>query len=257
MQPTSDLPSPRPENLAKYLPHLSIDCCVFGFHENQLKILLIQWQSITPWSLPGGFILPNESVDAAAKRILQERTSLKDIYLEQFKIFGEVNRTNSPENRKYILDSDLPASSKDWLLQRTISLGYYALIDFSKAMPTTAPLIQDCRWWDIQEVPLLIHDHPQILQQARRALQLHLLNKPLGYNLLPEKFTMTELRRLYEIILDKSIDRRNFEKKMLKLGILDRLEEVKTNVSYKAPLLYKFNQAKYQELLEADFGLGF
>lgn len=241
----------------KYLPHISIDCCVFGFHENQLKILLIKRKNMEPWSLPGGFILPTESVDAAAERILQDLTNLQDIFLEQFKIFGEVNRTNSPETKKVIQQLGLDAKIQEWLLQRTISLGYYALVDFSKAIPTIAPLIEDCRWWDIYTVPPLIHDHADILQQARKALQLHLLNKPIGFNLLPEKFTMTELRRLYETILGKSIDRRNFEKKMLKLGILERLEEVKTNVTHKAPLLYRFNQPKYQELLNADFGFGF
>ena len=245
------------ERIEQYLPHLSIDCCVFGFHENQLKILLIQWEGFELWSLPGGFILPDESADAAAQRILRERTSLQDIFLEQFKIFGEVNRTNNPESRKVIQQSGLDPTAQNWLLQRTISLGYYALVDFSKAIPTTAPLIQDCRWWDIQAVPPLMQDHAEILKHARKALQLHLLNKPIGYNLLPEKFTMTELRRLYETILGKSIDRRNFEKKMLKLGRLARLEEVKTNVTHKAPLLYRFSQAKYHELLNADFGFGF
>ena len=245
------------EQFEQYLPHVSIDCCVFGFNENQLKILLIQWVSKEAWSLPGGFIFPDESVDAAARRILQERTNLKDIYLEQFKIFGEVNRNNSPESRKFIQESELGSKAQNWLLQRTISLGYYALVDFSRAIPATAPLIYDCRWWNLQEVPPLILDHAEILKHARRALQLHLLNRPIGYNLLPGKFTMTQLRRLYETILDKTIDRRNFEKKMLKLGILDRLEEVKSDVAYKPPLLYQFNRAKYQELLDSDFGFGF
>lgn len=246
-----------PEDLDQYIPHLSIDCCVFGFHDNQLKILLIQWKNNQAWGLPGGFILPDESVDAAARRILQDRTNLQNIYLEQFKIFGEVNRNNSSISRKYIEESGLAPKTQRWLLQRTISLGYYALVDFSEAIPATAPYLNDCRWWGLEEVPPLMHDHAEILQQARKALQLHLLNKPIGYNLLPEKFTMTQLRRLYETILGKTIDRRNFEKKMLKLGILDRLEEVKTDVTYKAPVLYRFNQAKYQELLEADFGFGF
>jgi 8-oxo-dGTP diphosphatase len=245
------------DHFLQYLPHLSIDCCVFGFHENQLKILLIQWENLDRWSLPGAFILPEESVDAAAQRILQERTNLPDIYLEQFRIFGEVNRTNSPGNRKVILESGLDTQVKDRLLQRTISLGYYALIDFSKAIPTKAPLIQDCRWWDIQEVPALLQDHADIIKQARKTLQLHLFNKPIGYNLLPEKFTMTELRHLYETILGKTIDRRNFGKKILKMGILDRLDEVKTDGGHKPTMLFRFNQARYQELLNSDLGFGF
>lgn len=241
----------------QYLPHISIDCCVFGFHDNQLKILLIRRERFESWSLPGGFILPEESVDAAATRILQDCTSLQDIFLEQFKIFGEVNRTSFPEARRVIEASIPDIRTRNWLLQRTISLGYYALVDFSKVVPTTPPQIAAICWWGLEQLPALTHDHADIVKHARKALQLHLLNKPIGYNLLPEKFTMTQLRRLYETILDKPIDRRNFEKKMLKLGILDRLEEVKTDVSYKAPLLYRFNQQKYQELLNADFGFGF
>jgi 8-oxo-dGTP diphosphatase len=245
------------DDFSKYLPHISIDCCVFGFHENQLKILLIKWEKFGEWSLPGGFIFPEESVDAAAKRILQERTSLQNIFLEQFKVFGEANRTNLPGSRERMQRSNVDIRTQQWLLQRTISLGYYALVDFSKAIPTTARLIEDCRWWDIGNVPELIHDHAEIVKQALKALQGHLLNKPIGLNLLPAKFTMTQLRRLYETILGKTIDRRNFEKKMLKLGILDRLDELKTDVGHKAPVLYRFNLATYQELLNTDFGFGF
>lgn len=247
----------RQDRFENYLPGISIDLCVLGFHENKLKILLIRWEKLDFWSLPGGFICVNESVDAAAKWILQERTGLDNIFLEQFKVFGEVNRTNSAEHKTVIQNSGLDNEIKAFLLKRTISVGYYALVDFSKATPATAKLIADCRWWDVHAVPPLILDHAEILSSARRALQLHLINKPIGYNLLPEKFTMGELRRLYETILGKPIDRRNFEKKMLKLGILERLEEVKSGVTYKPPFLYKFNPIKYQELLNADFGFGF
>lgn len=257
MQAKDNLSPANREDFELFLPHLSIDCCVFGFHENQLKILLIQWEGIELWSLPGGFIFSDESADAAAKRILQERTSLQNIFLEQFKIFGEVNRTNSTQSKNVIQQSGLDLTTQTWLLQRTISLGYYALVDFSKAIPTTAPLVVECRWWNIEQVPPLIHDHMDILKYARKALQLHLLNKPIGLNLLPNKFTMSELRRLYETILGKPIDRRNFEKKMLKLGILDRLDEVKSDVTHKAPLLYRFNLTRYEQLLNADFGFGF
>lgn len=257
MQTQKSVVSAQLEYFDKYLPHLSIDCCVFGFHENQLKILLIQWENFDLWSLPGGFIFPDESVDAAAKRILQERTILENIFLEQFKIFGEVDRTSTQASKKIIQQSPLDITTQRWLLQRTISLGYYALVDFSKVIPTLAPGIQDCRWWDIKQVPALLHDHTDILKHALKALRFHLLNKPIGLNLLPAKFTMSELRRLYETILDKSIDRRNFEKKMLKSGIVDRLDEVKTDVGHKAPLLYQFNLATYEALLNAEFVFGF
>jgi 8-oxo-dGTP diphosphatase len=240
-----------------YLPHISIDCAVFGFYENQLKILLIQWKETGKWSLPGGFIQRSESVDEAAKRILQERTGLENIFLEQFKLFGDANRKNTPDTQTIIQAAGTGIEADNWLLQRMVSIGYYALVDFSRTKPTPDLLLEDCRWWDIQEMPPLLFDHEEIVKSALKALRLQLINQPVGYNLLPEKFTMSQLRRLYETILDKTIDRRNFEKKMLKLGILDRLDEVKSDVSYKAPMLYRFNQAKYQGLLNADFGFGF
>jgi ADP-ribose pyrophosphatase YjhB (NUDIX family) len=240
-----------------FIPHISIDCVVFGFYENQLKLLLIQWKQTGKWSLPGGFIRRDESVDTAATHILQDRTGLENIYLEQFKIFGGVDRNNTPDTQTILEASGTPVGADNWLLQRMVSVGYYALVDFSKTVPTPDFLLNDCRWWDIKEIPTLLFDHDQIVRSALKALRLQLINKPIGYNLLPGKFTMAELRRLYETILDKTIDRRNFEKKMLKLGILERLDEVKTDVTYKAPVLYRFNLVKYQELLEADFGFGF
>ncbi len=245
------------DHLKNYMPGISIDCCVLGFHENQLKIMLIRWEKLNFWSLPGGFIYLDESVDAAAKRILKERTGLDDIFLEQFRVFGEISRTNSDESKSVFQISGLDPEIQAFLLKRTISVGYYALVDFTKATPTTAELIANCRWWDVHAVPPLVQDHAEIYLSAPKALQLHLINKPIGYNLLPEKFTMGEVRRLYETILEKPIDRRNFEKKMLKLGILERLEEVKSGLTHKSPFLYKFNLTKYQELLNADFGFGF
>ncbi|QMU29943.1 NUDIX hydrolase [Adhaeribacter radiodurans] len=241
----------------QHLPHLSIDCAVFGFHENQLRLLLTKVIRINQWSLPGGFIRREESVDMAAQRILRERTGLDNIYLEQFKVFGSADRNNTPDTKKIVKSVDNNITDDNWLLQRMVSMGYYALVDIAKVTPTPDTLSEECRWWDLTTLPPLLFDHSEIVKDALKALRQHLANKPIGFNLLPEKFTMTELRRLYETILGRTIDRGNFEKKILKLGILDRLDEVKSNVTYKAPFLYKFNTVKYQELLETDAGFGF
>ena len=241
----------------RYLTHLSVDCVVFGFHDNQLKLLLTKVINLGQWSLPGGFIRKEESVDMAAKRILRERTGLEDIFLEQFKVFGSVDRNNTPDTKRIVQAIDKNISENNWLLQRMVSMGYYALVDIEKVTPTPDTLSEECRWWDLTALPPLLFDHTDIVKDALKAMRQHLANKPIGFNLLPEKFTMTELRRLYETILGRPIDRGNFEKKMLKLGILERLDEVKNNVTYKAPFLYRFNTTKYQELLEADTGFGF
>ncbi|MDQ3291077.1 MAG: NUDIX domain-containing protein [Bacteroidota bacterium] len=194
----------------EHLPHLSIDCAVFGFQENQLKLLLTKVIKVNQWSLPGGFIRREESVNTAAQRILRERTGLENIYLEQFKVFGSADRNNTPDTKRIVTAIDKDISEENWLLQRMVSMGYYALVDIEKVTPTPGTLSEDCRWWDLATLPPLLFDHTEIVKDALKALRQHLTSKPIGYNLLPEKFTMTELRRLYETILGRPIDRGNF-----------------------------------------------
>jgi hypothetical protein len=117
-------------------------------------------------------------------------------------------------------------------------------------------LSTDCRWWDINKVPPLIYDHKQIIEKALESLRLDLNDHPVGYNLLPEKFTMPELQRLYETILNESLDRRNFQKRMLSLDILERLKERKTGGAHKAPYLYRFDKKKYDKALKQGLKLG-
>jgi hypothetical protein len=228
-----------------FLPHLSVDCVIFGFHENQLKVLLLKWKD-GPWCLPGGFVMYEESLDDSAHRILKERTGLESIYLQQFYAFGDPIR----EKGKKVPDS------KSWMNKRFISIGYYALVEFSKVNPKPDFLSMDCRWWDINSVPALLYDHRQIIEKALQSLRLDLNDHPVGYNLLPEKFTMPELQRLYETILDESLDRRNFQKRMLSLDILERLKERKTGGAHKAPYLYRFDMKKYKKALRQGLKLG-
>lgn len=131
----------------------------------------------------------------------------------------------------------LPVTPEYWFLQRFITVGYYALVDFSKAVPRPDVTSEACAWWDLQEVPPPALDHHRILQKALETLRKQLHDLPIGYNLLPEKFTMPELQRLYETLLGKKLDRRNFQRKMLGYGILNRLEERKSGVDHKAPYL--------------------
>ncbi len=232
-----------------YLRHLSVDSVIFGFHENELKVLLIRWKD-GPWCLPGGFVKKEESLNTSASRILEERTGLNDIFLQQFHVFGDANR----EKNKKDFNSKLKDS---WIMDRFVTVGYYALVEYSKVKPKPDWLSDECRWWDIHSIPSLVYDHNEILEKALEILRLSLNDHPIGYNLLPEKFTMPELQRLYETILDKEIDRRNFQKKLLSLDILVRLEERKTGGAHKAPYLYRFDKRKYDRALKEGLTGGF
>lgn len=232
-----------------FLPHISIDCVIFGFHNNELKVLLLQWKDTKNWCLPGGFIYRDEHMDDAAVRILRSRTGLHNIYLQQFRTFGDPNRNKGRQGTKLI-------KADSWIRERFLTIGYWAIVDFSKVTPTPDEFSQECRWWDINKVPPLILDHNEILDQALVSLRRDVNDYPVGKDLLTEKFTMPDLQRLYETILGRKLDRRNFQKKMLSLGILQRLKERKSGVAHKAPFLYKFDEKKYLRALKQGLKFG-
>jgi ADP-ribose pyrophosphatase YjhB (NUDIX family) len=234
-----------------FLPHVSVDCVIFGFHDDQLKVLLLRWKDVGNWCVPGGFVKWEESLDASAKRTLEERTGLKNIFLRQFQVFGEPHRERGKKPFKII------GTLKSWFSERFITVGYWALVEFSKVTPRPDWLSEDCQWWDIHHIPRLIYDHNTIVRKALEALRQSLNDQPVGYNLLPEKFTMPELQRLYETILDTSLDRRNFQKKMLALDILERLPERKTGGAHKAPFFYRFHKKKYGRAMKQGLKTGF
>jgi 8-oxo-dGTP diphosphatase len=231
-----------------FLRHLSLDCVIFGFHEDSLKVLLLKWKNDGPWCLPGGFIRNNESLDDAAVNVLRERTGLKDIFLRQFMTFGGITREQGKEGV-------LKAPADSWLSERFVTVGYFALVEYSKVFPKPDSISEECTWWDIHKVPKLIYDHNEIFNVALEALKLSIIDHPVGLNLLPAKFTMPELQSLYETILDTKLDRRNFQKKMLSLGILQKLGERKTGGAHKAPFLYRFDKSKYKRAMRAGFGI--
>ncbi len=231
------------------LKHISLDCVVFGFHDSQLKVLLLRMKRTKDWALPGGFVLLDESIEIAASRVLRERTGLDHIFLKQFKVFSSPDRSNTNPGVQDLLDSGAIDDSS-WFNQRFISVGFYALVDFSKAEPTPDLFSDLCHWKSLEDIDLLILDHNQILDKALETLRLQLNYQPIGYNLLPDRFTMPELQKLYETILGKELDRRNFQRKMLSYDILCKLEERKTGGAHKAPFLYEFNLENYEKALQ-------
>ena len=204
---------------------LSVDCVIFGFHNQQLKVLLLKIRHLALWALPGGYVFQHEGIEQAASRVLEERTGLKDIYLEQFRTFGEASRSTREVVRKILETDGLDPEAYAWMQERFVTVGYYALVDFSEVKPMPDPISEACEWVDINRLPALAFDHEEIVKKALETLQLMLDHRLVGFNLLPDMFTMNELQSLYETISGLAFRRNNFQRKMLALGILERLEK--------------------------------
>ncbi|GAB3558596.1 NUDIX hydrolase [Spirosoma fluminis] len=210
---------------SEVLPGLSIDTVIFGFHEGQLKILLLELCNSSLFASPGGFVYESEDLDEAASRMLAVRTGLRHIYHEQFYTFGDCNRRDAETQRTILAKVGIPLADDHWLLRRFVSIGYYALIDFTKASPMPDALSASCAWHDLANLPALVFEHGHIVQKALETLRANLDDKLIGFNLLPEAFTMADLQQVYETRLGKPLQRTNFQRKMLSLGILERLEK--------------------------------
>lgn len=223
---------------------IAIDAVIFGFHEDQLKVLLLEYKSTGWFALPGGFIHSAEDVDHAARRILHTRTSLDNIYLEQFHVFGDYSRFDPQPMKDIMTALGVTIDGHHWLLQRFISIGYYALVDFTKVVPVRDDLSDSCTWYDLNHLPKLMQDHGQIIQKALETLRIDLDRKLIGFNLLGEEFTMNDLQSLYETILGRKLLRPAFQRKMLNWGILERVAKKMTGGAHKAPYLYRFGVEK-------------
>ena len=218
-------------------PAVTADCVIFGFDGLNINVLLIQ-RGIEPfkgkWALPGGFVKMDESADEGARRELQEETGLTDAKIEQFHTFTDVNR--DPR-------------------ERVITIAYYALVRLSDVQGGDDAA--KAQWFAQEDIPSLAFDHELILRTAINRLKERICFEPIGFDLLPEVFTMTELQNLYEAILGIRFDRRNFYNNMLKLGILSEAEPRPAGASRRTPSKYRFNREKYQELKQKGFRLEF
>jgi hypothetical protein len=214
---------------------LSIDCLVFGFQKSELEILLVQHGegiSKGKWALPGGWIKYNESIDESAGRVLKDLTGVSNIYLEQLRAFGETERY--PD-------------------KRVITIVYCALIkpeDYKLHGGFTA---SDAKWFKISDVPHLPYDHSKILKSGLEHLRHKVQHEPIGFNLLPKKFTLLQLQELYEAILQKKLDKPNFRRKLINMNLLEACKEKQTDVSHRAATLYRFDKKTYDRLTERGF----
>ena len=226
-----------------YVPHISVDTVIFGFNGDQLKVLLLKMKFNQQWFLPGGYMKKEENLESAAIRILRERTQLDKIFLQEFAVFSELNR--SEEAFKDFPD-DL------WHKKRFISVGYYALVNHKDVSPIGDELSESCDWIILDELESqnITMDHKQIIEKALNTLREQISYKPIGLNLLPEKFTLSELQKLYEAILGRTLNRGNFYRKIKNIGILKKLDEKRKGGAHKAPDLYTFDQVNYFKILE-------
>lgn len=214
---------------------LTVDCVVFGFDGGALKVLLIR-RGIAPfknqWALPGGFVQPDETLDAAALRELREETGLHEVYLEQLYTFGDLNR--DPR-------------------ERVISVAYFALVRRADHLPVAATDASEAAWFEVIDLPTLAFDHSEILKIALERLRGKICWQPVGFELLPKKFTLSQFQALYEAILGRELDKRNFRKKLLALDLLVALEEFSTAASRRPAQLFRFDKSKYQALTRKGF----
>ena len=233
----------------EFLTHIAYDSVIFGFSGERLKILIMKYHNTGLFALPGGFIRRGETLNDAAKRGLKERTGLENIFLEQFYTFGDTIRFK-PEVMQTILEANgFSVSPEYWLLDRFISVAYYALINYHDVTLKPDTLSDSIEWYDLDEIPELMLDHSNIVSKALQTLRENLDRKLIGRNLLPQKFTMKELQKVYEAILGEKLRRTTFQRKMLSLNTLERHEKRFSGKAHKAPYLYSFKKNDVNNLL--------
>ncbi len=213
----------------------SVDNVIFGFDEGGLKVLLIKRGTVPykgKWALPGDLVYPNEDLNTAAQRVLEELTGLKEVYLEQVRTFGSVDRHP---------------------LGRVITIAYYSLIKISDYVLTPASFAKKAKWHSITDVEDLAFDHNEILAACCERLKEVVRTRPVGFELLPPKFTLTELQHLYESILVTELDKRNFRKKILSMNLLIDLNETQEGVAHRPAKLFQFDEEKYRNFINEGF----
>ena len=217
----------------------SVDCVIFGYHECVLSVLLVQ-RGTEPfenyWALPGDLVYPNEDLDSAASRILNDLTTLNNIPIKQVQTFGKVDRHP---------------------LGRVITVAYLALVEPADLAPHASSWASQTQWHSINEIPQLAFDHQQILDVSLEELKSRVLQEDIWSKVLPQKFTLTQFQEVFETILGKSFDKGNFRKKVVKYKFLKQLDEAQKNVSHRPSLLYVFDAQKFAEMKLKGFSFDF
>ena len=223
-----------------FVEHISVDCVIFGYHKGTMKILLLKYHDLDLWTLPGGFVFNDENLHEAASRVMYERTHLSNIYLKQFHTFGQKDRTENNVHRILLKNKNIEVPKDHWIFQRFITVGYCSLIDYTLVDTFPNAMNETCAWFEIDQLPNLAFDHNEIINIGLDHIRKNVDTQIVASNLLPEKFTMKELQTVYETVLNEKFRRNNFQRKILALESLERMEKFFDGSANKAPYLYKF-----------------
>jgi 8-oxo-dGTP diphosphatase len=240
------------EGYIDYRPNLTIDCAIFGYHEGELKLLLVKNKVITKWCMPGGFVMKKENLDEAAARITTWRTGMDNLFLKQFKTFGEPGRNNPHgafDEDKFFQLTGIELEKDNWLTGETVSVGFYAITDIVNAQPKADFLSSECAWFSIEELPELGFDHNRMVNDALFSMRIDLYHFPIGKNLLQPKFTLKEIKLLYEVLSGKKLNATNFPNKLIALDLISKLDEKRNIGAHRSPTYYKFNDDVYEKAL--------
>lgn len=241
-------------------PHISVDCVVFGFDEDELKVLLIERKPVASGdlegilvnklALPGNLIRDDEDLDTNARRVLKELTNLDNIYLQQFGSFGDPNRVKGENDIAWLKEV------REEPMVRVITIAYYSLVKLEAYQPHASSFARKAGWYPVSKIKKLAFDHLVILNTALEMLKNDVKVHPIGFELLPQKFSLGQLQKLYEIILGAKLDKRNFRRKILKTCILIPCEEKQIGVRHKPAKLFRFDKEKYYELKRKRYDIG-
>ncbi|QHS59188.1 NUDIX hydrolase [Chitinophaga agri] len=243
----------------RYVKNVAVDNVIFGYHDRELKVLLQRPNFLSKWTVAGGYILKTESIEEAAHNIAFMRTGLKGLFLEQFRSFGNPARTKDEwqEIKKVFEGAGVTPPPDSWIQDYSVSIAFYTLTAFSLVKVQKAAIDEAIDWWPVSQLPAMLFDHALIVEEALKALRRDIYHYPIGYELLPEKFTLPEIHSLYETILGKALDNRNFTRKLMSTGIITKLDETRSIGAHRSPYLYKFEKKKYDAALKEGIFLGF
>ncbi|HWB26580.1 MAG TPA: NUDIX domain-containing protein [Chitinophagaceae bacterium] len=234
-----------------YRPNLRVDCAIFGYHDGELKLLLMKNKVFTKWCLPGGFVRNDEGLDKAAARLTAERTGIDNLFLKQFKAFGDPgrndNKTFDPDTFFELTGARIGADS--WLAGKSVTIGFYAISNVVQAIPQPDVVSSECRWFAADKLPELGFDHDEMVREALATMRIHLYHFPIGKNLLPEKFTLKEIKLFYEVMSGKTLHTSNFTGKLISLGLIVKTDEKRNIGAHRSPVCYRFDEAIYEKAL--------
>ena len=219
--------------------NITVDNLIFTLHESKLKVMLIKYNrglSLNKWGLIGHWVKTDENLEDAASRVVKKATNVDNLYLDQLRAFGSVGRYPN---------------------RRIVTVVYYSLVRHEETTLINGENVLECQWFDVYDLPLLMFDHAEILQCGLDYLKYKVRHEPIGFSLLPEKFTLLELQETYEVILNKSLDKPNFRRKIQKMNLLINCKEKQTKVAHRAATLYRFDINVYEKLKEFGFTFEF